>query len=94
MDDDYQFGGLLKRYRRAAHLTQESLAERAGYSAHYVSMLERGVRTPLPLTIDLLADALALDATDREALHTATRRVAPCNSVFSPKIDTTPSGSP
>ena len=77
MNDDYQFGGLLKRYRRAAHLTQESLAERAGYSAHYVSMLERGVRTPLPLTIDLLADALALDATDREALHTATRRVAP-----------------
>ena len=63
------FGTLLKRYRRIAHLTQEELAERAGYSAHYVSMLERGVRIPQPLTTDLLADALTLHETERAALH-------------------------
>lgn len=40
------FGGLLKRFRRAAGLTQEELAARAGYSAVYVSMLERGRRPP------------------------------------------------
>ena len=42
IDDEPTFGTLLKRSRRAAHLTQEELAERAGYSSHYVSMLERG----------------------------------------------------
>ncbi|HEX6506063.1 MAG TPA: helix-turn-helix domain-containing protein [Chloroflexota bacterium] len=71
------FGALLKRYRRAAHLTQQELAERAGYSSHYVSMLERGVRSPQPLTIDLLADALTLVETGRAALHAATDPVPP-----------------
>lgn len=63
------FGSLLRRYRRAAHLTQEQLAERAGYHPNYVGMLERGVRSPAPATIDLLADVLALDASDRTTLH-------------------------
>ena len=71
MREDQRFGALLKRYRRAAHLTQEALAGRAGYSSHYVSMLERGVRPPRPLTIDTLADALTLSAPDRQALHHA-----------------------
>ena len=71
MHEDQRFGALLKRYRRAAHLTQEALAGRAGYSSHYVSMLERGVRPPRPLTIDTLADALTLSAPDRQALHHA-----------------------
>ena len=71
MDDERAFGGVLKRYRRAAHLTQEGLAERAGYSSHYVSMLERGVRFPQPLTVDMLASALALQDADRAALHAA-----------------------
>jgi predicted ATPase/transcriptional regulator with XRE-family HTH domain len=69
VDDGPTFGRLLKRYRRAAHLTQEALAERAGYSSHYVSMLEREVRFPQPLTVDVLADALALHQVDRTALH-------------------------
>jgi predicted ATPase/DNA-binding XRE family transcriptional regulator len=69
VEDESTFGHLLKRYRRAAHLTQEELAERAGYSSHYMSMLERGVRFPQPLTVDMLADALALHQLDRAALH-------------------------
>ena len=35
------FGELLRRYRRAARLTQEELAGRAGLSASTVSTLER-----------------------------------------------------
>ena len=69
MYDESSFGTLLKHFRRAAHLTQQELANRAGYSSHYVSMLERGVRPPQPLTVDLLADALALGSTERSALH-------------------------
>lgn len=43
------FGVLLRRFRKAARLTQEALAERAGYSTVYIGMLERGERTaPLP----------------------------------------------
>jgi predicted ATPase/DNA-binding XRE family transcriptional regulator len=73
MDAEQSFGSLLKRYRRAAHLTQQALAEHAGYSSHYVSMLERGVRAPHPITVDTLADALSLASPDRAALHEAQR---------------------
>jgi transcriptional regulator with XRE-family HTH domain/tetratricopeptide (TPR) repeat protein len=67
------FGDALKRYRRAAGLTQEMLAERAGYSTVYVSMLERGQRAPLPSTLQALADALDLSPRDRAGLQAAAR---------------------
>jgi len=53
------FGALLKRSRRAARLTQAQLAERAGFSVVYISMLERGARQPQRTTVALLAEALA-----------------------------------
>jgi predicted ATPase/transcriptional regulator with XRE-family HTH domain len=81
VDDKPTFGSLLKRLRRAAHLTQGDLAQRAGYSSHYVSMLERGVRLPQPLTVDLLADALALQDSDRAALNLAAE---PCRPAVMP----------
>jgi tetratricopeptide (TPR) repeat protein/transcriptional regulator with XRE-family HTH domain len=71
--DARTFGDQLKQYRRAAGLTQEMLAERAGYSTVYVSMLERGQRLPLVATADALADALELTAWDRTALRAACR---------------------
>lgn len=71
------FGRLLRAYRRSARLTQEQLAERAGYSTVYVSMLERDQRTPLPATADALAEALSLSPRDRAALQRAARSGAP-----------------
>ncbi len=66
------FGALLRRCRRAANLTQESLAERAGISARSVSDLERGLsRAPHPDTIALLAEALALTGSERAAFLAA-----------------------
>lgn len=68
------FGPLLRRYRAAAGLTQEELAERAGLSTRAISDLERGVkRAPRRETIELLADALALTAQKR-ALFASTAR--------------------
>ena len=55
------FGTLLRRYRLAAGLSQEALAERARMSVNGIGVLERGDRrTPQRETLPLLADALAL----------------------------------
>ena len=55
------FGGLLRRLRAEALLTQEELAEAAKLSPRSVSDLERGVnRTARMDTAELLASALGL----------------------------------
>jgi transcriptional regulator with XRE-family HTH domain len=60
------FGGLLRRFRMDAGLTQEELAEAAKVSARSVSDLERGVsRTARPQTARLLAAALGLAGPER-----------------------------
>ena len=67
--DDAAFGMLLRRYRLAAGLSQEALAERAGISTDAVSALERGRRkAPRLETVGLLAGALDLDHSHRAAL--------------------------
>ena len=59
------FGALLRRHRRAAGLTQEGLAERAGLSARGVQDLERGLRAaPRAETVRLLAEALGAGRLD------------------------------
>ncbi len=68
------FADLLQRYRRAAGLTQEELAERAHLSVRGISNLERGVRRfPQRGTVVLLADALGLQGAEREAFEAASR---------------------
>ncbi len=70
------FAHLLRRYRRAAGLTQEQLAEQAGLSARAVSDLERGEnRAPRRDTLDLLAAALRLSPDDRAALDATVVRI-------------------
>jgi predicted ATPase/DNA-binding XRE family transcriptional regulator len=60
-DERPPFGSLLKRYRLAAGLTHERLAERSGVSPRTISDLERGVsRYPRSETVTLLGDALQL----------------------------------
>ena len=62
------FAALLRRYREAAELTQEELAERAGISSKAIGALERGARRrPYPQTIRQLADALHLSGRTDEA---------------------------
>jgi predicted ATPase/transcriptional regulator with XRE-family HTH domain len=74
MEHPQDVGTLLRRYRRAAGLTQEELAERAGLSPHSISNLERGIRhLPRKDTIRLLADALKLSPEEHAALLEAVR---------------------
>lgn len=60
------FGMLLRRARRAAGLTQEELAVRAGISVDSISLLERGLtRAPHQETLNLLAEALQLEPAEQ-----------------------------
>ena len=69
------FGDELRRLRRRAGLSQESLAARAGLSPEAVSLLERGRRSPRLTTMRLLAEAMDLNDVDRPALF-ATAQLA------------------
>ena len=69
------FGTLLRHYRLAAGLSQETLAERARVSLDGISALERGYRrTPQRETLVLLAAALALSDEQRQAFEAAAAR--------------------
>lgn len=69
------FAALLRRYRLAAGLSQEELAERAHLSVQAIGALERGIRrAPYRATVDLLAGALGLTAEQREQFRAAVSR--------------------
>lgn len=74
-EDERNFGALLRRYRRAAALSQEALAERAGLTAQAISALERGVRqVPYRDTVRMLGDALDLAPAERIAFEASVAR--------------------
>jgi tetratricopeptide (TPR) repeat protein/transcriptional regulator with XRE-family HTH domain len=75
------FGGLLRRLRTDARLTQEELAEAAQSSPRTISDLERGVAaTPQRDTVRRLADALRLSEPVRAQFEAAARgRPAPAD---------------
>ena len=58
-----KFSRNLRNTRLAKKLSQESLAAKAGISVSYVSMLERGQRTPPLDTLELLGRALSVAPT-------------------------------
>src|SRR5579872_420345 len=69
------FASHLRRLRRAAGLTQEELAERAGLSPRAISDLERGTRrAPHRDTLERLAGALELSSLQRDALDRSVSR--------------------
>lgn len=74
MNERLPFGLVLKRFRIAAGLTHEALAERASLGARTISDLERGVsRTPRADTLTLLIDALGLPLEHQALLEAAAR---------------------
>jgi WD40 repeat protein/transcriptional regulator with XRE-family HTH domain len=77
------FGGLLRRLRGEAGLTQEELAGAAGLSPRSVSDLERGVnRTARQDTAELLAGALGLAGPVRGVFVAAARGRAAAEEVL------------
>ncbi len=92
------FGDLLKRFRKAAGLTQEALAVQAGLSMHGVSDLERGInRAPRKETLDALVKVLRLSAREGAELKGLIDRgrhplsdAAPLNAASLPPAPLTP----
>src|SRR5947209_18065666 len=74
MQEQSNFGALLRRYRLSAGLSQEALAARARLSARTISDLERGIHgTPHLETLALLASALSLSSQQHALLLAAAR---------------------
>ena len=72
--EDTELGGLLRRHRGAASLTQEELAERAGISSRTVSDVERGLRDGVFRdTAARLAVALGLAGDERTRFEAVAR---------------------
>ena len=89
------FGPRLRRLRQDARLTQAELAERAGVSERTVSDLERGFyRTPRGDTAFLLAAALGLDDSERDAFFLAAREARPGPAAPDPGVAVAPPPRP
>jgi transcriptional regulator with XRE-family HTH domain len=85
------FGGLLRRLRADADLTQEELAEAARLSPRSVSDLERGIsRTARKDTAVLLAGALGLTGPQRDMFVAAARGRAPAAGVLAARDSAAP----
>ena len=81
MDIREVFARNLRRYRRAARLSQEELAHRAEIDRTYISSLERGVYAASIDVVDRLATALELQAADL-LIRPSTPRARKARNVF------------
>lgn len=81
------FGATLRHYRERLHLSQSTLARRAGYDHSYQSRLESGARMPTREAVERLAAALALEPGERDALLHAAGFVAGDGAVLLPLAD-------
>ena len=80
--DNKVIGRRIREARLSAGLTQEQLAEKAGISSNYVSIMERGIRSatldifvPVCNALGVSADVLLQDVVDASAL-TASNELA------------------
>jgi transcriptional regulator with XRE-family HTH domain len=67
MDVARAFGRALQAIRQSRRISQEVLAHRSGYHRTYISLLERGLRTPTLETVLKLATVLEISATEMVA---------------------------
>ncbi len=74
MEQVLALGVALRRYRLAAGISQEALAEHAGLSVEGIGAIERGQRRPRPATLRALGAALGLSPLQIGELALALRR--------------------
>lgn len=64
-----ELGTVIRRKREALGISQEKFAEASGHHRTYIGFLERGERSPNVATLQRVAEALGVNASDllREA---------------------------
>jgi transcriptional regulator with XRE-family HTH domain len=82
------FGEILREYRRAAGLTQEALAERAGLSVYGIQKLERGATHPYRDTAQRLLAALQLAPEDEVRFRATVQPVHRHGAAHEPTAET------
>jgi transcriptional regulator with XRE-family HTH domain len=71
------FGLTLKKLRQEKGLSQEALATHSGFHRTYISLLERGEKSPSLSTLDRLSQALDISLSefvDAIEKHTANKK--------------------
>lgn len=58
MGPERAFGQALREFREAQKISQEDLAHQAGFDRTYISMIERGLRSPTIRSVVRLAQTL------------------------------------
>ncbi|MGF9891464.1 helix-turn-helix transcriptional regulator [Priestia megaterium] len=58
------FGLLLRKRRREKKFSQQSLADKAGLDRTYISLIERGCRSPTLTTLYKLSNALECETSE------------------------------
>lgn len=59
-----KFGQQLKKLRVEKNLTQEQFAKKCGLHKNYIGMVERGVRNPSLINIEVIAKGLEISISD------------------------------
>ena len=77
MSDGNTFGAQLARARMIAGLSQNRLANEAGFDHSYICRLEAGQREPSRAAVAALCSVLGLDEYDTGLLHVAAGYVPP-----------------
>lgn len=89
------FGDRLRRYRVAAGLSQEALAERAGIAARTIGAIEQGTSTaPYRGTVLCLANALGIPDDERATFMAVSRFRRPRSRVAATVIHLDPHALP
>ncbi len=73
--DQLVFGAVIRKVRGESYTSQEALAAKAGLHRTYVSLLERGRRTPTLTIVLRLAKALGTSAAELVARFEAERQL-------------------
>ena len=58
--DNILFGKVIREFRRKANLSQEDPADKANLDCTYISLIERGQRSPTVRAVISICDALNL----------------------------------
>ena len=71
---EQQLGRRIAELRKAKGYTQQTLAEKSGYSVEFVSLVERGINAPSVAGCSLVAKALGVSLSELFSFEETPRR--------------------